>query len=102
MLWLKRMRRAGITPNMFTYNILIDLYSKLGEAASAEQWLQMMVREGFHPDEITLVALRRVSNHRAVNLDSTESAIWAYGVIIFAYTSIGDRARAKEWHDQMA
>ncbi|KAI9012960.1 hypothetical protein BC832DRAFT_589927 [Gaertneriomyces semiglobifer] len=115
---LKEMRkeadagRLAVTPNVVTFNIIIDMYSKADELDSCLKLFHEMTAAGIQPDAITYTSLmdahRRTGHYTGVEkyFHSMKSAgikptSASYSVLIETRTSEETVARAVETYQEM-
>eukprot|EP00913_Durusdinium_trenchii_P023985 g22526.t1 len=48
-LWLKRMKEAGFSPDLVTFNTLVELHARRGQVKMAFQWIQHLKAAGYSP-----------------------------------------------------
>lgn len=51
------MLRRGIVPDVVTFNILMDGFSRDGKVVEACLFLELMVKRGYEPDVVTFCTL---------------------------------------------
>ncbi|KAJ3190163.1 hypothetical protein HDU85_000454 [Gaertneriomyces sp. JEL0708] len=115
---LKEMRkeaeagRLAVTPNVVTFNIIIDMYSKADELDSCLKLFHEMTAAGIRPDAITYTSLmdahRRAGHYAGVEkyFNSMKSAgikptSASYSVLIETRSSEEKVARAVETYQEM-
>lgn len=77
---------------------MINAYAKLGDAQTAELWLQEMVGKGIAPDQITYATLLRAFPTE----NAEESSRWTYSALVRACALAGSVSGVQHWLANMA
>lgn len=71
-LYLREMERSGLKPDIMTYTMIINQYSKQTDMIRARKWLTRMLRNGVEPDAHIYTSL--INGYmREANLDKAEA-----------------------------
>eukprot|EP01117_Protostelium_nocturnum_P007116 TRINITY_DN2548_c0_g3_i1.p1 TRINITY_DN2548_c0_g3~~TRINITY_DN2548_c0_g3_i1.p1 ORF type:complete len:484 (+),score=149.38 TRINITY_DN2548_c0_g3_i1:173-1453(+) len=108
-LWLKVMNDNKVELTASTYNTVINVFQSVGDAESAQLYLQKMEKAGFRPDTYTCVSMMKLYSHQN---DLTKMMIWfekvpsefksvAYNTIIDFYCRKKDSINVEFWFSSM-
>jgi len=97
--WFGQLLRSNLIPDKRTYTSLIEVSARTGDADSVDLILRDMISDGFHPDELTTLALARGRAHAANPEDRTD--VWANCMIMRALASMGKTECVQQWHEKL-
>lgn len=112
-LWLTRMHKEGVCPDIANYNSVISAWAKRGGVQRAVQLVDAMCKHDLKPDVITLGSVvhacakagdaqaAEAAFARITSLGSVRPDTISYNALIDAFVKAGDTQQAEHWFSKM-
>eukprot|EP00435_Cladocopium_sp_Y103_P042565 s1998_g11.t2 len=102
---------SGNSPDLASYNTIINFFAEKGDENAAKEWLHQISSFGLKPDSVSYNSLIKAAvvaghmDHTKDYLEEMEShklhpSALTYGTLVSAYADSGDVQNAQRWYDK--